>query len=100
MSQAAVLNPHVLCFGGIHPPPSFSITKDGLRGISVHMDLEDVAQDRYYSRAAKRLHRGTNLVGRREGITPNQYLGAILKVSLRAHIGSGGRGLHIALELR
>ena len=40
--QAPVLGPHVVGLGGLHPSPPGRIAKDGLRGVGVHMDLEDV----------------------------------------------------------
>ena len=42
--QPPVLGPHVVGLGGLHPSPARRIAKDGLGGVGVHMDLEDVRQ--------------------------------------------------------
>ena len=46
VGQPPVLRPHVVGLGGLDPAPAGCIGKDGLRGVGVHMDLEDIATSR------------------------------------------------------
>jgi hypothetical protein len=49
------------------------------------MDLEDVSNHGDHCGPAEAMHGRTDLVGRREPISSNQQLGAVLKVAIRGN---------------
>lgn len=67
MRQASVLGPHVLRLACGDRAPLFRVGKDGVGGIGVHMDLQDVARDPHHHRATEAVHRLPDVIGRRRG---------------------------------
>ena len=92
VGQLPVLGPHVVGLGRLDGSPAGGIGKDGLRGIGVHMDLENVSghQDRA---TPERPHGRADLIGRGHLLPPDQDLGAVLEVTLGGHFRQKAAGL-------
>ena len=88
LRRASVLGPHVLGLGLLQLAPAGRTGKDGVRGVRMHMDVQDVADHRDDERPAERRQRRSDLVGRRQLLAPDHHLGAVLEVPLRRDLGS------------
>ena len=99
VGEPPVLGPHVVGLGGLDPSPPRRIAKDGLRGVGVHMDLEDIRHHGHHDRAAEGVHGGPDLVGRRQLLAPDQHLGAELEVPLRRDLDQRRRDVRPARDL-
>ncbi len=93
MRQLSVLGPHVLGFGGLDTPPPSCESKDGVRGVGVHMDLENVPRQRDLYGATEAADLGAHLVAGWQLLAPDGDLCAILEVAFRGDLDEGRRHL-------
>ena len=91
MGQLPVLRPHVVGLRSLHPPPAGRIAKDGLRGVRVHMDLENITRHRDDERATEGMQQRPHLIGCGKLFAANKDLGAETEVTVGRYIHQRSR---------